>query len=142
MTDRSTCLNPLCGARVPYRTLRCPKCGRPAFGDDEIARRGRHVLSLGLILTAIMGGVFAMLASGLAAALGGNSGGGFRGSPEQAWLAILGFGSLLAFGIAMAVSGLQMITRGSSRFATIAGIALFTISTAAIGTLLWSAYGR
>ncbi len=63
-SHRSTCLNPFCGTGAPHQATQCPKCGRQAFDDDEIARRGRHVLLLGLLLTAIMSGVFWMLGHG------------------------------------------------------------------------------
>jgi ABC-type transport system involved in multi-copper enzyme maturation permease subunit len=140
-SHRSTCLNPFCGTRVPHRATQCPKCGRQAFNDDEIARRGRHVLLLGLLLAAIMSGVFWMLGHEIIAALGGNANAGFRGSPGQAKLAFIGFGSLLAVGTTMAVSGLLMIAGRSSRVTTCTGIALFAASLVAIAMLLISAYG-
>lgn len=136
----STCLNPFCGKRVPHRAVRCPKCGRQAFDDDEIARRGRHVLLLGLLLVAIMGAVFWMLGHGMIAALAGQADAGFRGSPGQAKLALIGFGSLLAFGAAMAASGLLMIAGRSSRVSTCAAMILFAVSVAAIAILLVSTY--
>lgn len=138
----STCLNPLCGTRVPHRVSQCPRCGRQAFGAEEIARRGSHVLGLGVILAAIMGAVIVFLAPGILAALAGNREAGFRGSPGQAQLALVGFGALLAFGCAMTLSGLQMIRGRSSRLSTCTGIMLFAISIAAIAMLLYSAYGR
>ena len=95
-SHRSICLNPFCGTHVPQ----CPKCGRQAFDAGEIARRGRHVLLLGLLLAAIMGGVFWMLGRGIIAALGGNANGGLCGSAGQAKLAFIGFRSLLAAGTA------------------------------------------
>lgn len=126
---------------MAHRTPQCPKCGRLAFGDDEIARRGRHVLLLGLILAAIMGGVFWMLRHGIVAALGGTATAGFRGSAAQATLALTGFGSLSAFGLTPAFSGAQMIAGRSSRVVTGTAILLFAGSPAAIGALLFTAHG-
>lgn len=134
----STCLNPLCAPRITHRVTQCPRCGRQAFSKEEIARRGSHVFGLGAILAAIMGGVIFFLAPGILAALAGNRDAGFRGSPGQAQLALVGFGALLAFGCAMMLSGLRMIKGRSSRLSTCTAIALFAISVGAIVTLLYS----
>lgn len=87
-----------------------------------------------------MAGVFWLLGRGMIAALGGDANAGFRGSARQARLAFIGFGSMLAFGSTMAVSGLLMITGRSSRVATCAGMALFAASLSAITILLFSTY--
>lgn len=55
------------------------------------------------------GDVFTPMRTGIADARRGSAGRGFRRSPWQAKLAVLGFGSFLAFGGAMAVSGVQII---------------------------------
>ena len=62
--QRSTCLSPFCGEQTLYRAPICPACGRPTFGDEELARRGRHVLELGVILASTMAAVVWMLACG------------------------------------------------------------------------------
>jgi hypothetical protein len=138
--SNSTCLNPLCGTRLSHHVARCPRCGRQAFDDAEIARRGRHVALLGLILIAAMSGVLWMLGKGIVAALGGDAGSGFRGSPGQAKLALAAFGSMLAFGAALVVSGILMIARRSSRVATGLAILIFAIAIVTTALLLASAY--
>lgn len=43
MNDR-VCLSPFCGTRTTQRLQRCPACGRPMFGREEIVARGRDAL--------------------------------------------------------------------------------------------------
>ena len=70
MDDR-ICLSPFCGARAPHALPRCPACGRPTFGRDQIAARGRHLVLLGLILAGVVGAVVWFWWSALYAAAAG-----------------------------------------------------------------------
>jgi len=140
MTARSTCLSPFCGQRVPERTARCPRCGRQMFGDEEIARRGRHVLQLGLILAGLMGALL-WLWPGPLAAIVGTPQTSFRGTAGQAWTIVLGLGAIGLTGIAFVLSGGLMILGRVSRVATIAAIGLFAAGLACLAAGLVSAWG-
>lgn len=142
MTARSTCLSPFCAQRVPERTVRCPACGRPMFDDAEIARRGRHVGQLGLILAGVMGGVLWFWAPGMMRAMAGTPRTSFTGTAEQAWWMLAGLGAIGLTGVAFALSGGLMILGRASRVATMVAIGLFLTGLGCLAVVLVSAYGR
>lgn len=138
--QRSTCLSPFCGEQAPYRATVCPACGRPAFEDEELARRGRHVLQLGIILASTMAAVVWMLAANLAAALDGRPPGNPAASAENARLVIVVLGAMLLMGLALVVSGVQMVRGRSSLWSTRLAILLFAAALLAIGAFVVRAY--
>jgi hypothetical protein len=125
---------------MPYRASVCPACGRPAFGDEELARRGRHVLQLGAILAFTMAAVVWMLAANLAAALDGRPLGNPAASAENARLVIIVLGAMLLMGLALVVSGVQMIRRRSSLWSTRLAILLFAAALIAVCAFVIRAY--
>ncbi len=140
MNER-VCLSPFCGARTAKPVLRCPACGRPVFGPDEIARRGRHVMLLGLILVGVIGGLVLSWSSLLPSAAGTPTP-GFRGTGFEARTLLFGFVALILTGVSFTASGALMIAGRSSRTTTRAGILSFAAAVAAIAIVLISASGR
>lgn len=140
MTAHSTCLSPFCGQRLPGRATLCPNCGRPMFDAAEIARRGRHVGQLGLILAGLMGGVLWFWAPGMMRAMAGAPRASFTGTADQAWWMLAGLGAIGLTGVAFALSGALMILDRASRAATVAAILLFAAGLACVGVVLVSAY--
>lgn len=140
MKARSTCLSPFCGQRILERSTVCPACGRQMFDREEIARRGRHILQLGLILAGVMGGVIWFWAPGIMRAIGGLPRTSFVGTAEQAWWVLSGLGAIGLTGFAFALSGGLMILGRDSRVVTIAAIGLFLAGLACFGAVLVSAY--
>ena len=122
MVTRSTCLSPLCGARVLTKIARCPNCGRPMFSDREIGERGWHSLPLGFVLAGSM--CFAIWAMGLLPAITQAPDVSFRGSVFIAWVLFIGLGAFGLMGLAVIVGAIRMITGRSSRATTIAMILL------------------
>lgn len=94
------------------------------FGDADIARRGWHVLMLGLILSGLMGAVTWFTAPKLLGAIAGAPGSTFAGPPIQAFWMLLAFGTLAAAGVAFIITAARMINARSSRLTTIAAILL------------------
>lgn len=131
MTARSTCLSPRCGTRLLEQRAHCPDCGRRMFGDDEVGRRGWHILPLGFILAGTMG--FAGWALDLLPAIAGAPGSSFGGTAAMAWVLLIGFGSIGLMGVSTVVAAVQMILGRSSRAATIAMILLFALGAIFIG---------
>ncbi len=131
MSDR-VCLSPFCGARTTQPQHRCPSCGRPTFGRDELAARGRHVLLLGLILAGVVGSVVWFWASGLLPAAAGETMSGFRGTRFDALALLFAFTALILTGICFTASGALMIAGRSSRIPTVAAITLFAIALVTI----------
>lgn len=121
--------------------MRCPACGRLMFDDGEIARRGRHVLQLGLILAGLMGGLLWFWAPGMIRTIAGASPTSFVGTADQAWWMFAGLSGIGVAGLGFAASGTLMILGHSSRTSTIAAIALFVAALACLGVVLVSAYG-
>lgn len=138
--QQSTCLSPFCGTQTPYTVPACPACGRPAFDDEELARRGRHVLQLGAILASVMAAVIWMLAANLAAALDGRFSRHPAASAENARLVIVLLGAMLLMGLALIVSGIKMIRARSSLWSTRLAIILFVSALLAIGAFIVRAY--
>lgn len=137
---QSTCLSPFCGEQTLSRAQACPACGRPAFDDEEIARRGRHVLQLGIILAFAMAAVVWMLGANLAAALEGQLSRNHAASAANARLVIVVLGAMLLMGLALIVSGVQMIRGRSSFWSTRLAIFLFMSALLAIGAFIVRAY--
>ncbi len=131
-TRGRTCLSPFCGERTPYPVAACPSCGRAVFADDDVARRGWHVLQLGAILSLTMGAVIWMLASNLAAALAGEPLRNPAASAENARLVIVVLAAMLLMGIALIVSGANMIRGRSSLWSTRLAILLFVSALGSI----------
>ena len=141
MDDR-ICLSPFCGARAPHALPRCPACGRPTFGRDQIAARGRHLVLLGLILAGVVGAVVWFWWSALYAAAAGQPVQGFRGTGFEARTLLFAFTALILTGICFTASGAMMLAGRSSRTPTRAALILFAAALVAIVTCLASAYGR
>lgn len=125
MVARSTCLSPFCGARVLERRQGCPRCGRRMFDDGDIGRRGWHVLQLGLILAAVAGAILWFWSPGMMRTIAGAPPTSFTGTAGQAWLMLLGLGTLGLTGLAFMLSAAMMISGRSSRATTLAAILLF-----------------
>lgn len=138
--QQSTCLSPACGKQTPYRAPLCPACGRQAFDDAELARRGWHVLQLGVILVVAMAAAAWMLSTNLAAALGGQLLGNPAATAGNARLVVIIFGAMLLMGVAVVVSGVQMIRARSSLWSTRLAIALFLTALLALGAFVLLAY--
>lgn len=141
MTER-ICLSPFCGARTAEPVPRCPACGRPIFGLAEIARRGRHLILLGLILVGIVGGLVWSWSSSLLPAAAGTPTPGFRGTGFEARTLLFGFVALILTGASFAASGALMIAGRSSLATTRAALLLFAAAATAIAICLVSAGGR
>lgn len=109
------------------------------FDAAEIARRGRHVGLLGLILAGLMGALL-WLWPGPLAAIAGAPQTSFRGSVGQAWGIVLGLGAIGLTGVAFAIGGGLMIAGRASRAATVAAIALFVAGVGCLGVALVLAY--
>lgn len=101
------------------------------FGDDEVGRRGRHLLPLGFVLAGTM--VFAGWALDLLPAIAGAPGSSFRGTTAMAWVLMIGFGAIGLMGVSTVVAAVRMILGRSSRDATIAMILLFALGSIFIG---------
>lgn len=140
MNER-VCLSPFCGARTTEPLPRCPACGRQTFGREEIARRGRHLILLGLILVGIIGGLVWSWSSLLPSAAGTPTP-GFRGTGFEARTLLFGFVALILTGVSFTASGALMIAGRSSRTTTRAALLLFTAAVVAIAICLISASGR
>lgn len=140
MNER-VCLSPFCGARTAEPVPRCPACGRPVFGREELARRGRHVMLLGLILAGVVGGLVWSWSSLLPSAAGTPTP-GFRGTGFEARTLLFGFVALILTGVSFTASGALMIAGRSSRTTTRAALLLFAAAVAAIAICLISASGR
>src|SRR5688572_23904111 len=97
LAARSTCLSPRCGTHLPEQRAHCPNCGRRMFGDEEVGRRGRHLLPLGFVLAGTM--VFAGWALDLLPAIAGAPGSSFRGTTAMAWVLTIGFGAIGLMGV-------------------------------------------
>lgn len=136
----SSCLSPFCGVQTRDAVSTCPACGRPAFGDAEVARRGRHVAQLGAILTLIMGAAIWMLAPNLAAALAGEPLPNPAASAGNARLAIVILAAMLLMGLALLVSGIRMTRARPSLWSTRAAILLFAVALVAVGAFIVRAY--
>lgn len=111
------------------------------FGAAEVARRGRHVLQLGLILAGVIGAVLWFWTPGMLRTMSGASPTSFVGQPDQARAVLLALGLLLFTGVAFCLSGARMIFGHSSRIATIVAIALFVAGCTVLGWVLIDAYG-
>lgn len=111
------------------------------FGAAEVARRGRHVLQLGLILAGVIGAVLWFWSPGMARVMAGASATSFVGSPDQARAMVLGLSLLMLTGMAFCLSGIRMIQGHSSRAATIVAISLFLAGCSVLGLVLIDAYG-
>lgn len=111
------------------------------FGAEEVARRGRHVLQLGLVLAGVIGAVLWFWAPGMVRTMSGASATSFAGSPDQARAVLLGLALILLTGVAFCVTGLQMIRGRPSRAATIVATGLFMASCSVLGFVLITTYG-
>lgn len=131
MIARSTCLSPFCGTRILDRRVHCPNCGRRMFSDEEIGRRGWHILPLGFVLAGAM--IFATWALDVLPAIAQAPESGFRGTASMAWVLLLGFGSIGLMGVSVIAAAIQMILGRSSRIATIAMVLLFLLGLVFIG---------
>lgn len=136
----SSCLSPFCGAQSPGSAPTCPACGRPAFGEVEVARRGWHVVQLGAIQSLVMAAVIWMLAPNLRAALAGELLRNPAANAQNALLVVTILGAMLLMGIALFASGIRMIRGRSSRWSTRAGILLFLTALLAIAAFVVRAY--
>lgn len=111
------------------------------FGVAEVARRGRHVLQLGLILAAVIGAVLWFWTPGMLRTISGASATSFLGTADQARAVLLGLSMIMLTGVAFCLSGVAMIRGHSSRAATLAAICLFVSGCMVLGFVLVAVYG-
>ena len=137
---QSSCLSPLCGEQTPYIATTCPVCGRAAFGDAELTRRGWHVVQLGAIQSLVMAAAIWMLAPNLVAALAGAPLRNPAATAANAQLVLVTLGTMLLMGMALFVSGIRMIRGRSSLWSTRAAILFFLAALFAIAAFILRAY--
>jgi hypothetical protein len=111
------------------------------FSPAEVARRGRHVLQLGLILAGVIGAVLWFWTPGMLRTMSGSPATSFLGTPNQARAVLLGLSLIMLTGVAFCLSGVRMIVGRSSRAATVAALGLFLCGCTVLGFVLVDAYG-
>ena len=136
MTETSTCLSPSCRATVEGIVPICPTCGKRMRTPKDTRRMGWFLLGVGVFLVALMGWVtWLMVPMLLDPGAAVSSGARFNGTPAQARVILMLFGSVIAFGVLTIVNGGWMIRTGMrSKALNIATIVL------AIGLLLFGFY--
>ena len=112
MSDRSTCLSPLCGITIEGDAKKCPKCGWAMRGTRNIRARGWLLLGCGLFLILFMGWISWSLLPSLLRPGVEYENGSFTGTKEQAQIILGLFGMVILFGVVGTANAVYMITTG------------------------------